>query len=35
MTVTAVRDFELLTPLMEGIVGPMQIRSSVTIRVSK
>jgi len=35
MTVTAVRDFELLTPMMEGILGPFEIRSSVTVRVTK
>jgi hypothetical protein len=35
MTVTAVQDFVLLTPMMEGLVGPLQVRSSVTVRISK
>jgi hypothetical protein len=35
MTVTAVQDFALLTPMMEGLVGPLQVRASVTVRISK
>jgi hypothetical protein len=35
MTATAVQDFVLLTPLMEGLVGPLQVRASVTVRISK
>jgi Flp pilus assembly protein TadG len=35
MTVTAVQDFALMTPMMEGLVGPLQVRSSVTVRISR
>jgi hypothetical protein len=35
LTVTAVQEFVFLTPLVEGLAGPLQIRSSVTVRVSR